>query len=712
MAFNDDNIIGDITVGTIDINQSVNQIEAKFPNKLNKDLPDYVYLQTPSVLLYPNEPVNKYTTNFSMTNDSVQAQYLANRILEQAREDLIVNIKTTYQGIQCNAGDVVSITNSSYGWDNKLFRVMKVNEASLPDGTLGATLELNEYNAEVYDDKDITEFSPAPNSGLPSTNYFSALSAPTVTSSDPTAAVPTFDVQVFIPVTGRVTNIRLYYTTTPTPSTTDWKLLDTALTSNSSPLTNNTNYTFADLSLPSGTYYFAYTVGNEIGNSALSGLSSAFTWSPVGQPGDTGPRSSSGYLYYALASASAPSAPTASGYDFTNGTFSSLTSNWSTTFTAPDPVTNPSTEAGSKFWACRYNVSEATYGGTQTVTLTAVFNWTNLDGLVTFTNVKAPSGTTFIDGGNVITNTLTVNTIKSNTSGTYNNTIFGLGTGSSIGGIQAGGQFTSQNVSYFGLLTANTSGGAGLGAGTTGTTLNDAGVVSVGYGNSSFTTYRNLGSLGTGASGGYFLTAGANSLTNTSPTADIKLAYYTGGTSYAYYITSGGAYPFTAGHDGLQLLTETIPDIGDIMVDVAVISAPTVNDTITQMTQANQENQSGVIGIFTGVAGNEFVPAALGEYQNQGGLSPTFVFKPEFANIYETYRPIAVNSIGEGKVNVCGLGGNIAKGDLIVASTMVGKGMKQADDIIRGYTVAKSREDVIFDTPDQVKMIACIYVSG
>ena len=148
------------------------------------------------------------------------------------------------------------------------------------------------------------------------------------------------------------------------------------------------------------------------------------------------------------------------------------------------------------------------------------------------------------------------------------------------------------------------------------------------------------------------------------------------------------------------------------MVDVAVISAPTVNDTITQMTQANQENQSGVIGIFTGVAGNEFVPAALGEYQNQGGLSPTFVFKPEFANIYETYRPIAVNSIGEGKVNVCGLGGNIAKGDLIVASTMAGKGMKQADDIIRGYTVAKSREDVIFDTPDQVKMIACVYVSG
>lgn len=126
-----------------------------------------------------------------------------------------------------------------------------------------------------------------------------------------------------------------------------------------------------------------------------------------GSTGDDGPRSSTGYIYYQTAAATAPSSPSASGYNFDTGSFSSLTSGWSTTFTAPAPVTNPSTEAGSKFWAVRYNVSEATYGGTQTVTLTAVFNWQNLDGLVTFTNVSAPSGTTFIDGGNIITNSIT-----------------------------------------------------------------------------------------------------------------------------------------------------------------------------------------------------------------------------------------------------------------------------------------------------------------
>ena len=42
------------------------------------------------------------------------------------------------------------------------------------------------------------------------------------------------------------------------------------------------------------------------------------------------------------------------------------------------------------------------------------------------------------------------------------------------------------------------------------------------------------------------------------------------------------------------------------------------------------------------------------------------------------YRVISVNSVGEGGVLVCGENGDIASGDLIVASSLPGKGMKQA----------------------------------
>lgn len=279
-AFNDSNIIGSITVGGMDITSSVNQIEARFPDGSNRDQFNYVYIETPSGLLYANEPVNKTNVNYDLVNNSVQASYLANRFLEQAREDLNVTINTTYAGIQVNAGDVVSITNQYYGWNAKLFRVMQVREASLEDGNLGAQIQMAEYNAAVYDNFDITAFAPSPNTGLVSAGYFSALNAPTVVDVNYSAAVPNFSVQATIPAIGRVTNTTLFYTTTPTPLVEQWQVLDIQTLINSQTFPNNTSFVFSDLSLPAGTYYFAYKVGNDVGQSSFSPLSSAFNWTP------------------------------------------------------------------------------------------------------------------------------------------------------------------------------------------------------------------------------------------------------------------------------------------------------------------------------------------------------------------------------------------------------------------------------------------------
>jgi len=80
-SFDDTNIIGAISVGALDITQQANQVEAKFNDATNRDQPGYVNLQTPSGLLYPNEPVNKYTVSYDLINSSVTAQYLANRVL-------------------------------------------------------------------------------------------------------------------------------------------------------------------------------------------------------------------------------------------------------------------------------------------------------------------------------------------------------------------------------------------------------------------------------------------------------------------------------------------------------------------------------------------------------------------------------------------------------------------------------------------------------
>jgi hypothetical protein len=350
-AFDDDNIIGEIRVSATDITSSINQVEARFPFKENRDQAAFVNIETPSGLLYPNEPVNKYSITYDLVNDSVQAHYLANRLLEQAREDLIVGFSTTYYGIQVDAGDVVSVTNSDYGWNAKLFRVMKVNEASLPDGSLGAKLELSEYNAQVYDDQDITQFTPVPNSNLASPVYFSALSTPTVTASRPSDAVPSFDVQITIPATGRVTFGTLFYTSTPADST-SWKVLNTATSPNNTPVANGASYIFLNQVLPAGTFYFTYTVGNEIASSQKSSNSTAFVWSPTGATGPAGTNGLTALTAYLVQSQSSAT-PTFT----TPTTGATAPSGWS--------LTAPSVAVGQVMWYIqgRYNSNAVTIDG-------------------------------------------------------------------------------------------------------------------------------------------------------------------------------------------------------------------------------------------------------------------------------------------------------------------------------------------------------------
>lgn len=283
-SFNDTNLIGDIRVSTTDINQQINQIEIEFPSKDARDQPDLVYMALSSGL-YANEPPNRETYKMEMVNDSVQVKYLANRRLLQSREDLLVSITAAYPAIQVDAGDVVDITNVDYGWTNKLFRVFKVNEATTPDGGLGATLDLVEYSASVYADPPpgtITQYAEAPPSGIPSSQYISAPGTPTLYNVPPYAPAPCADPPVFsfysdAPATGRVSLMSLYYTTVAMPTNSDWSLIKTSRTLDGTPFNPNVSVVFTNITLPSGTYYFRAIASNESASS-VSATSSAYVW--------------------------------------------------------------------------------------------------------------------------------------------------------------------------------------------------------------------------------------------------------------------------------------------------------------------------------------------------------------------------------------------------------------------------------------------------
>lgn len=176
------------------------------------------------------------------------------------------------------------------------------------------------------------------------------------------------------------------------------------------------------------------------------------------------------------------------------------------------------------------------------------------------------------------------------------------------------------------------------------------------------------------------------------------------GTTYSGYAGSGdgqmniadGYLPFTGIHISL-LSRDILFDIGDIVYSKKVLCKHDISNTLLEIDVTTTANKKSVFGVINKVT----------EYENY----LDFDMKTWY-NYQEQFIGINVNSVGEGCINVCGLNGNIEAGDLITSSTLRGKGMKQSDDIVRNYTVAKSTEDVTFDFPEQVKTIACTYMCG
>jgi len=279
MNLNDSNIIGAITVTPIDISNSFNIIEVAFADNTNKDsfttASFDLAVLNPS-LLFPNEPVNKQTVNLNLVNNSVQAQYIANQMLENAREDLQVQCEINYYGLQLQAGDIVTLTNTNYGWNKKLFRIMKVTQKFNDKGEITAALNLSEFNPSVYDNKNVTEFTPAPNTGIGSQNTFGTIPAPIVTGINPSAIVPYFTVQITASSNGITQYAELWYSAYefPTSSQLIFSTIS-AIQPNGDPY--DINEVLPDIqvnNIPSGNWYLFSRMVNSLGASPFSPASS------------------------------------------------------------------------------------------------------------------------------------------------------------------------------------------------------------------------------------------------------------------------------------------------------------------------------------------------------------------------------------------------------------------------------------------------------
>jgi len=281
------NMTSGVNVSPVDLNSTFNLVESQFPNAKIKDQTDYNFIYLDDADKNPNEPINKLVIQFPQVNNSVQAHYLATRRLIQSREDLVVNFSTDYSGIQIDAGDVIRVRHSVYGWGpyagnptnpDKLFRVEQVQESKSEDGNLGVHLSLIEYNNQVYENIDITDYEPAANTGLTDPTIVGKPLPPTIGNINTESG--TFTVNCIIPTVGAITSMEFWYGPTPTIEDNNYKLWDTQFNGSTPVYTGGSTESSDVVGFQPSTYFWAVRAVTQSTKSQFSN-STEQPWSPA-----------------------------------------------------------------------------------------------------------------------------------------------------------------------------------------------------------------------------------------------------------------------------------------------------------------------------------------------------------------------------------------------------------------------------------------------
>lgn len=149
-SFDDSNIIGNINVSGTGVTELYNKVEIQFPHK---DLIDQTDVRTLSIAAgdrFDNEIDNVLNITTNLTNDPIQAEYLASLELKQNRIDKIIQFRTDFSALGLKAGDLIDVTSEVYGYTNKVFRILSIAEDDDDQGNLILSITAFEYDNTIY----------------------------------------------------------------------------------------------------------------------------------------------------------------------------------------------------------------------------------------------------------------------------------------------------------------------------------------------------------------------------------------------------------------------------------------------------------------------------------------------------------------------------------------------------------------------------------
>jgi hypothetical protein len=277
--FNDDNIIGDVGITATNLEDLYNVLEVEFASRKIRDQNDYFRGAIDSSEMNDLEPSNTLSMRLDMVNNALHSARIGLIELKGSRADLIITFRADYSALQCEAGDVVKVTNDVYGFEEKLFRISKMREVEDESGGITVEITALEYKSTVYTDETLEDSADTPGSGIPTFGGSASLpapSAPTVATISTTT--PSFRLETTIDAASTgVDEIQWWYNTTSTGSFSYF--------ANEYPAggTYVGGVTVTDVvTLPiAGTFYFKARTGLGSRYSELSSSSSpGFYWNP------------------------------------------------------------------------------------------------------------------------------------------------------------------------------------------------------------------------------------------------------------------------------------------------------------------------------------------------------------------------------------------------------------------------------------------------
>ena len=177
-SFDDDNIIGSIKLNGTGLIDQYNGVEVRFPHRDLNDQEDFVRIEIPAEDRLPNEPDNILTMDLPVLNEPIQAQIVGLIELKQARLDKIITFQSDYSKINLQAGNIIDVTNDVYGWTNKEFRIIRMEETDV-DGAIVVEITALEYDDNIYSLDDLYRYTRTTADGILTQGALGTPSTPT-----------------------------------------------------------------------------------------------------------------------------------------------------------------------------------------------------------------------------------------------------------------------------------------------------------------------------------------------------------------------------------------------------------------------------------------------------------------------------------------------------------------------------------------------------